>query len=216
MTTALLKQRSLVPDPSTDLALLKIEETKLPHLDYGNYDNLHVGEWILAVGNPFNLTSTVTAGIVSAKARNIHIIPGEYAIESFIQTDAAVNPGNSGGALVDLSGKLVGINTAILSKTGSYAGYSFSIPVTIVQKVMEDLKEFGMVQRGLIGVSIIKINSELMQEKNLSISSGAYVNGLIQGGAAEDAGIKVGDVIVKVNDAKIKICSRTSGRSEQV
>ncbi|NQY66171.1 MAG: trypsin-like peptidase domain-containing protein [Flavobacteriales bacterium] len=190
--------------PPADLALLKIDATNLPFLEFGNYDDLDVGEWILAVGNPFNLTSTVTAGIVSAKARDINIIESTYAIESFIQTDAAVNPGNSGGALVNLEGKLVGINTAILSKTGSYAGYSFAIPVTIVEKVYNDIKDFGVVQRGLIGVSIQSVDAALIEKLKLKTSTGVYIKQVIDGAAAAAAGIKTGDVIIKINSAIIK------------
>ncbi len=190
--------------PPADLALLKIDLKDLPFLEFGEYDELDVGEWILAVGNPFNLTSTVTAGIVSAKARDINIIESTYAIESFIQTDAAVNPGNSGGALVNLEGKLVGINTAILSKTGSYAGYSFAIPVTIVQKVYQDLKDYGVVQRGLIGVSIQSVDAGLIERENLKTTNGVYVKQVIIGAAAEAAGIKKGDVIIQINDSEIK------------
>ena len=190
-------------DPATDIALLKITETNLPAIVFGNSDNLQVGEWVLAVGNPFNLTSTVTAGIVSAKARNINILhynPTDevFPLESFIQTDAAVNPGNSGGALVNGRGELVGINTAIASRTGSYSGYSFAVPVSIVQKVTADLLEFGMVQRAYIGVSISNIDQALAKDKDLKTREGAYVRGLLDGGAAADAGIKEGDVITSV------------------
>ena len=192
-------------DPSTDLALLKIEQKGLPYLSYGNSDNVRVGEWVLAVGNPFNLTSTVTAGIVSAKARNIHILPDQkFPIESFIQTDAAVNPGNSGGALVNTNGELVGVNAAIASNTGSYAGYSFAIPVNIVKKVVDDLLEFGNVQRGFIGISIRDIDADFAKDKDLKNYNGVYVNGLTPGGAASDAGIKEGDIITKINSAPIK------------
>jgi Do/DeqQ family serine protease len=190
-------------DPTTDLALLKIEEKGLPYVVYGNSDEVKVGQWVLAVGNPFNLTSTVTAGIVSAKGRNINLLEGDpskgmYPIESFIQTDAAVNPGNSGGALVSTSGKLVGINSAIASNTGSYAGYSFAIPVNIVKKVMKDLLEFGTVQRGFIGVSIRDIDNKLAEEKGIKEFKGVYVAGISEGGAAEDAGLQEGDIIMKV------------------
>jgi serine protease Do len=190
-------------DPSTDLALVKIDEKGLPFIIYGNSDNLKVGEWVLAVGNPFNLTSTVTAGIVSAKARNIGILPDQYKIESFIQTDAAVNPGNSGGALVNTRGELVGINSAIASNTGSYTGYSFAIPVNIVKKVVDDLVEYGNVQRGFIGVSIRDIDSKLATEKGLRNTKGVYVAGLTEGGAAKTAGIEEGDVITKVGDIEV-------------
>ena len=190
-------------DPATDLALLKIDEKGLPFMVYGNSDDLKVGEWVLAVGNPFNLTSTVTAGIVSAKARNIGILPDQYKIESFIQTDAAVNPGNSGGALVNTHGELVGINSAIASSTGSYTGYSFAIPVNIVKKVMDDLLEYGTVQRGFIGVSIRDIDSKLASEKGIQNLKGVYVAGLTDGGAASDAGLKSGDVITKIGDIEV-------------
>lgn len=192
-------------DPSTDLAVLKVEGKDLPYLAYGNSDNVKVGEWVLAVGNPFNLTSTVTAGIVSAKARNINILPNQkFPIESFLQTDAAVNPGNSGGALVNTSGELVGINAAIASTTGSYNGYSFAIPVNIVRKVVDDLLQFGNVQRGFIGVSIRDIDSDFAEEKDLGILDGVYVNGLTEGGAAATAGLKEGDVITKINGVHIR------------
>jgi serine protease Do len=190
-------------DPSTDLALLKIDEKALPFIVYGNSDDLKVGEWVLAVGNPFNLTSTVTAGIVSAKARNIGILPDQFKIESFIQTDAAVNPGNSGGALVNTRGELVGINAAIASSTGSYTGYSFAIPVNIVKKVMDDLLEYGTVQRGFIGVSIRDIDSKLAEEKGMHNLKGVYVAGLSAEGAASNAGIREGDVITKVGDIEV-------------
>lgn len=185
-------------DPSTDLALLKIDADKLPFLTYGNSDALKLGEWVLAVGNPFNLTSTVTAGIVSARARNLGINSDQYSIESFIQTDAAVNPGNSGGALVNQQGNLVGINTAIASRTGSYAGYSFAVPVSIVQKVVADLKEFGEVQRALLGVNIMDVTGSLAQEKGLDKVEGVFVAGVAENGAARDAGIREGDVIMGV------------------
>lgn len=185
-------------DPSTDLALLKIDADKLPYLTYGNSDALKLGEWVLAVGNPFNLTSTVTAGIVSARARNLGINSDQYSIESFIQTDAAVNPGNSGGALVNQQGNLVGINTAIASRTGSYAGYSFAVPVSIVQKVVADLKEFGEVQRALLGVNIMDVTGSLAQEKGLDKVEGVFVAGVAENGAARDAGIREGDVIMSV------------------
>jgi S1-C subfamily serine protease len=159
---------------------------------------------VLAVGNPFNLTSTVTAGIVSAKGRNIDILREEYAIESFIQTDAAVNPGNSGGALVNTNGELIGINTAIASNTGSYAGYSFAVPVNIARKVVDDILEFGKVQRAFIGVSIRDLNGKLADEKGLNTTEGAYVNGLTRGGAAYAAGIREGDIIVAVDGVKVK------------
>lgn len=185
-------------DPTTDLALLKIDAEALPFLTFSNSDDVQIGEWVLAVGNPFNLTSTVTAGIVSAKGRSLNLLREDLAIESFIQTDAAVNPGNSGGALLNTAGTLIGINTAIASETGSFAGYSFAVPSNIVRKVMQDLKEFGKVQRGIIGVQIRTINAELAEEENLSVLNGAYVVSAIESGAAADAGIEPGDVITKV------------------
>lgn len=196
-------------DPTTDLALLKIDAKDLPVLLYGNSDEVRVGQWVLAVGNPFNLTSTVTAGIVSAKGRNINILEndpqnGMFPIESFIQTDAAVNPGNSGGALVNANGELVGINSAIASNTGSYAGYAFAIPVNIVKKIVADLIEFGTVQRAFIGVSIRDIDAAFAEKSGIKILNGAYVNGLTDGGAAEEAGIKEGDVITQVNGTAVK------------
>lgn len=197
------RARVIGTDPSTDLALLKIDEKELPFITYGNSDDLRIGEWVLAVGNPFNLTSTVTAGIVSAKGRNIGILPDQFKIESFIQTDAAVNPGNSGGALVNTRGELVGINSAIASNTGSYTGYSFAIPVNLVRKVIDDLAEFGIVQRGFIGVSIRDVDSKLAEEKGLSVSQGVFVAGLTEGGAAAKAGIQEGDVITKVGDVSV-------------
>ncbi|MBA2745933.1 MAG: trypsin-like peptidase domain-containing protein, partial [Flavisolibacter sp.] len=187
-------------DPSTDLALLKIDEKGLPFIPYGNSDVVRVGEWVLAVGNPFNLTSTVTAGIVSAKARNIHILPDQqFPIESFIQTDAAVNPGNSGGALVNTNGDLIGINTAIASNTGAYTGYSFAIPVNMVKKVVDDLLEYGNVQRGFIGVNIRDIDSKFAVEKGIKSLKGVYVAGITEGGAAASAGIREGDIITKIS-----------------
>ncbi len=198
------KAKVLGADPNTDLALLKINEEDLKYIPYGNSEHVEVGEWVLAVGNPFNLTSTVTAGIVSAKGRNINILREEFAIESFIQTDAAVNPGNSGGALVNTKGELIGINTAIASNTGSYAGYSFAVPVNIARKVVDDILEFGTVQRAFIGVSIRDLNGKLATEKGLKVSEGAFVMGLASGGAAEDAGIRKGDIIVAVDGVEVK------------
>jgi Do/DeqQ family serine protease len=196
-------------DPATDLALLKIKETGMPAITLGDSDNLQIGEWVLAVGNPFNLTSTVTAGIVSAKARNINILnynpsDGVFPLESFIQTDAAVNPGNSGGALVNGLGELVGINTAIASRTGSYSGYSFAIPVSIVQKVIADIVEFGAVQRAYIGVNIANIDEEIMKTYKIEGSEGAFVRGLMTEGAAAQAGLKEGDVIIGVEGIEVR------------
>lgn len=190
-------------DPSTDLALLKVEAKGLPFLYYGNSDNVKVGEWALAVGNPFSLTSTVTAGIISAKGRNINILNEKFAIESFIQTDAAVNPGNSGGALVNSKGELIGINSAIASNTGSYSGYSFAIPVNIVRKVVADLLEYGEVQRAFIGVVLENLDAKLAQEKGIASIKGVYVSGLNAGGAAEEAGVKAGDVILSIQDVVV-------------
>lgn len=194
-------------DPSTDLAVIRIEEKGLSFLQFGNSDAVQVGEWVLAVGNPFNLASTVTAGIVSAKARNINILrerAGNLAIESFIQTDAAVNPGNSGGALVTLDGKLVGINTAIATPTGSYTGYSFAIPSNLVRKVVTDIGEFGIVQRGYLGVNISDVNSEIAKDLKLPRVEGVYVADIVKGSGAEDAGLKSGDVIIKVNGVLVR------------
>jgi len=190
-------------DPQTDLALIWIKEDNLPFMPYGNSDNVKVGEWCLAVGNPFNLNSTVTAGIVSAKGRNINILEndpthGKFPIESFIQTDAAVNPGNSGGALVATTGELIGINSAIASQNGAYIGYSFAIPVNIVKKVVSDLAEFGTVQRAFIGVSIRDIDAKFAGQKGLKGLGGIYVSGLSENGSAETAGVEIGDVITRV------------------
>lgn len=190
-------------DPSTDLALIKIEAENLPKVDYGNSDQLKVGEWVLAVGNPFNIASTVTAGIVSAKGKNLGIIQDNYRIESFIQTDAAVNRGNSGGALVDTRGDLVGINTAIVSPSGGYAGISFAIPVSIVKKVVSDLIEYGAVQRAFLGVTILDITADLMKEKKLDKIEGVYVSEVREGGGAKAAGIEAGDIIIKINDITV-------------
>lgn len=190
-------------DASTDVALVKINEKNLPFLNYGNSDAVKVGEWALAVGNPFNLESTVTAGIISAKGRSNILDNSKRPIESFLQTDAAVNPGNSGGALVNTNGELIGINTAIASNNGAYQGYSFAVPVNIVKKVVSDLVEFGTVQRAYIGVSIRDIDSKFAQEKNIKQLNGIYVNGLTDGGSAQDAGIQEGDVITKVEDISV-------------
>ncbi len=191
-------------DPNTDLAVLRVEEKGLPFIAYGNSDDVKVGEWVLAVGNPFNLTSTVTAGIVSAKARNINIISGNGsgsgAVESFIQTDAAVNPGNSGGALVNTLGQLVGINSAIATSTGSFSGYSFAVPVNLVRKVVVDLVEFGTVQRGYLGINIKDVDAQLVKEQKLDKLNGVYVVGVLADGAAASAGLDGGDVIIKVGE----------------
>ena len=191
-------------DPTTDLALLKIPAGNTPFITFGNSDIVKIGEWVLAVGNPFNLTSTVTAGIVSAKARNINILGTPGAIESFIQTDAAVNVGNSGGALVNMDGELVGINAAIASNTGSYAGYSFAIPVNIVKKVVNDLMHFGVVQRAYLGVTIREVDSKLMKEKNLDAPNGVYIESVADNGGAKVAGILQGDVITSIDNLPVK------------
>jgi serine protease Do len=190
-------------DPSTDIALLKIKGEGFQYIQWGNSDSLRVGEWVLAVGNPFNLTSTVTAGIVSAKGKNLGIIQDQYRMESFIQTDAAVNRGNSGGALVDIQGKLVGINTAIMSPSGGNAGISFAVPVVIVKKVVKDLIEFGVVQRAILGVSIQDITADLAKEKGLNEMNGVYISGVNPDGAAKNAGIETGDIITSINDVNV-------------
>lgn len=204
-------------DPDTDLALVKINQKDLPYLSFVNSDQSKVGEWVLAVGNPFNLNSTVTAGIISAKGRNINIInanerseAGNTAIESFIQTDAAINPGNSGGALVNLSGGLLGINTAIASPTGAYSGYGFAIPSNIVSKIVEDLLTYGSVQRGWLGIQVGSVNADLVKEEDLAVNEGAYVSGfgdMEERSAAKQAGILQGDVIVKLDETPIKSSS---------
>ncbi len=191
-------------DPTTDIALLQIEESGLPVMPLANSDNAEVGEWVLAVGNPFNLASTVTAGIISAKGRNLDILKDRTAIESFIQTDAAVNPGNSGGALVNMNGDLLGINTAIATPTGTYAGYSFAVPVNIMKKVTDDLLEHGVVQRGFLGVNIRDLDTDLAEEQGLDFIRGVYVDGLLPEGAAAEAGIEEGDVIVGVDGKKVQ------------
>ncbi|MDR0566508.1 MAG: Do family serine endopeptidase [Prevotellaceae bacterium] len=190
-------------DPSTDIAVIKIEGKDLPFVAMGNSDELRIGEWVLAVGNPLNLTSTVTAGIVSAKARNINILSDKFKIESFIQTDAAVNPGNSGGALVNTRGELVGINTAIASPTGTFAGYSFAVPSSIVNKVATDIIEFGVVQRAVLGVNLQELTSETAAEYGIKEIQGVLIANVIEGGAAEQAGVRKGDVVVKVNDIAV-------------
>ena len=190
-------------DEATDLALLKIEAEDLPIVKMGDSDKLKVGEWVLAVGNPFQLNSTVTAGIVSAKARNVGM-SGNMGIESYIQTDAAVNPGNSGGALVNTKGELVGINTALISETGNYAGCSFAVPSSIVAKVVSDIKQYGNVQRAILGVRISDINEALAKEKNLTSKEGVYIGVVEERGAAMDVGLEEGDVIVGINGVKIK------------
>lgn len=202
-------------DPTTDLALLKIEGNGFPVVKWGDSDKIQIGEWVLAVGNPFEFRSTVTAGIVSAKGRNINILRdrNNLQIESFIQTDAAVNPGNSGGALVNLKGELVGINTAIATPTGTFAGYSFAVPVRLAQKVIGDLKEFGVVQRALLGINIRDVNAQLAEDEELSVLEGVYVINVNNGSAADDAGIENGDVIIAIGDEPVK---KTSELQEKV
>lgn len=194
-------------DSATDLALLKIEATELPTVPFGSSDALRLGEWVLAIGSPFDLQSTITAGIVSAKARQLGVIPNDFSIESFIQTDAAVNPGNSGGALVNTHGELVGINTLIKSQTGSYVGYSFAIPESIVRKVVVDLKESGVVQRALLGIRFLPVDQDFLDSegKELGIDQigGAYVAAVVEGGAASEAGVRKGDVILSIDGVKI-------------
>jgi len=190
-------------DPTTDLALIKVEASDLDYLIFGDSDQVRIGEWVLAVGNPFNLTSTVTAGIVSAKARDLSILGEGTSVESFIQTDAAVNPGNSGGALVNTKGELIGINAAIASHTGSYEGYSFAIPSNIVRKVVDDLLLYGQTQRGYLGIKISELTAELAQQKGLQNVEGVYVAEVTEGGAAQQAGLKDGDVITAINGKKV-------------
>ncbi len=189
-------------DPSIDLALLKIEAKDLPAIPFGNSEKVETGEWVLAVGNPFNLTSTVTAGIVSAKGRNINVVNNQFPIESFIQTDAAINPGNSGGALVNLKGELIGINTAIATRTGAYNGYGFAIPVNIVSKIIKDLKEYGETQRAFTGMEVVDITAEIL-EKTGKQEKGVYVGYVAKDGPAREAGIREGDVILKVNGSEV-------------
>ncbi|MCB0705379.1 MAG: trypsin-like peptidase domain-containing protein [Saprospiraceae bacterium] len=186
-------------DPTTDLALIKVDLDHLTPIPFGNSDAMDVGEWVLAIGNPFNLASTVTAGIISAKGRNINILESRYSIESFIQTDAVVNPGNSGGALVNTRGELIGINTAIMSEGGGYEGYSFAIPSNLVSKVITDLKEFGDVQRALLGVSIQEITNDMASQLDLPEVAGVLITTINQGGSAAQAGLKSGDVIIRLN-----------------
>jgi Do/DeqQ family serine protease len=198
-------------DESTDIALIKINKEGLTYLPFGDSDNVKVGEWVLAVGNPFNLTSTVTAGIVSAKARDINIMNNNKRIESFIQTDAAVNPGNSGGALVNTRGNLIGINTAISSQTGSYIGYSFAVPSNIARKVIEDLLEYGNVQRAYLGINYEELNAEKADEFGVRSTEGVLVTRVLDQGAAQEAGLLQNDVILKMDDIKISNFSDLQG-----
>lgn len=197
--------------PTTEIALIKIDAKSLPTLVFGSSDALRLGEWVLAIGSPFDLQSTITAGIVSAKARDLKAISNQSRIESFIQTDAAVNPGNSGGALVNTKGELVGINTLIKSQTGSYIGYSFAVPSSIAQKITADLKEFGVVQRAMLGIQYQEINDVFIEqfgeEYNIGELGGIYIVAVEEGSAAEDAGIKSGDILLSINDLKINSSS---------
>ncbi len=190
-------------DPSTDLAVIKVEATNLPAMKIGTSKTVQVGEWVLAVGNPFNLTSTVTAGIVSAKARDIRVVNSRFPIESFIQTDAAINPGNSGGALVNIEGELVGINTAILSQTGSYTGYGFAVPIDIVKKAVTDLIEFGEVQKSFFGADVADMNTEFAKKLNVVDLDGVFLSQVRAGEAADKAGLKAGDIILKIDGVTV-------------
>lgn len=196
-------------DANTDLALLKVKSKNLPFVRYGDSDRVQPGEWVLAIGNPFDLNSTVTAGIVSAKARNIGILrdQNQFQVEAFIQTDAAVNPGNSGGALINLKGELIGVNTAIATSSGQYQGYSFAIPVSLVKKVMDDLLEFGEVQRGFLGIRIEDVNATLAERFQLTVNQGIFVSDVNDGGAAMDVGINKGDVIFAIDDHTVNSVS---------
>jgi len=204
----ILKAELIGADATNDIALLKIESKELPYIPFGNSDNVKVGEWVLAVGNPYNLTSTVTAGIVSAKGRDLG---GNNDVNSFIQTDAAVNPGNSGGALVNTRGELIGINTAITSQTGSFVGYSFAVPSNIAKKVVEDLMEFGNVQTAILGVRGGELNSELADELNIDYTQGFYISEVTSGSGAEKSGLKENDIIVKLDNVKISTYADLTG-----
>ena len=197
------KAKVIGTDKKSDLAVVKIDASDLPPLRLADSDEAKVGEWVLAVGNPFDLTSTVTAGIISAKGRSINILGGGSAIESFIQTDAAVNPGNSGGALVDAQGRLLGINTAIATRTGSYAGYSFAIPVNLVTRIVDDIVEYGSFKRAFLGVQISELDSDYASQIGVDISQGVVVESLVDGGSAQYAGVQPKDVIVSVDGRKI-------------
>ena len=189
-------------DPATDVALLKVEASGLPFIPFGDSDKLRLGEWVIAIGSPYDLRSTITAGIVSAKGRSMPS-NGEFKIESFIQTDAAVNPGNSGGALVDKAGNLVGINTAIISQTGSYTGYSFAVPSNIVKKIAYDLMDFGSVKRAVLGISMQAIDDKIAEDLKLSSRNGVYISEVSKSGAADEAGIKAGDILIAIDSTKL-------------
>lgn len=190
-------------DEKTDLAVIKIEGNGFPALNFANSDEAEVGEWALAVGNPFELTSTVTAGIISAKGRSINLLGGGRAIESFIQTDAAVNPGNSGGALVDADGNLLGINTAIATRTGVFSGYSFAIPVNLVRRIADDIIEYGTYQRAFLGVTISELDSDYADQLGVDITQGVVIEELVDGGSAQFAGLQPKDIIVGINGRDI-------------
>ena len=194
-------------DPATDIALLKIDAQGLPTVPFGDSDKLRLGEWVIAIGSPYDLRSTITAGIVSAKGRSMPNYTGEFKIESFIQTDAAVNPGNSGGALVDKAGNLVGINTAIISQTGSYSGYSFAVPVNIVKKIVYDLMDYGTVQRAVLGITMQEIDDKIAEDLKLSSRNGVYIVEVSKSGAADAAGIKAGDVLIAIDSTMITTAS---------
>ncbi|MBQ7310567.1 MAG: trypsin-like peptidase domain-containing protein [Alistipes sp.] len=204
--------RKIGTDPATDVALIKVEAENLPTLAFGSSDALRLGEWVLAIGSPFDLQSTITAGIVSAKARQLDVIPDDFRLESFIQTDAAVNPGNSGGALVNARGELVGINTVIKSSTGSYIGYSFAVPESIVRKVVDDLKEYGIVQRALLGITYRYIDQEFIdamgKDTGITTVGGVYVASVVEGGATSEAGLRKGDVITNIDGVDIDAPSK--------
>lgn len=190
-------------DVPTDIALLKIEAADLPTIPFGNSDDLKVGEWVLAIGSPYDMRSTITAGIVSAKGRTMPNYDGQFKIESFIQTDAAVNPGNSGGALVNINGELVGINTSIVSLTGSYSGYSFAVPVSIVSKVADDIKKYGEVHRATLGITMTDVDASIQSKYELPVAEGVYVISVKEGGAAFKAGVRKGDVISQIDLRKV-------------
>ncbi len=195
--------RLIGTDPATDVALIKIEEKGLPVVPIADSDKLRLGEWVLAIGSPYDLRSTITAGIVSAKGRSMPNTTGEFKIESFIQTDAAVNPGNSGGALVNKEGQLVGVNTAIISQTGSYSGYSFAVPSNIVKRIADDLMNYGTVHRAMLGISMAPLNEEIANNLKLSSVNGVYITEIMKDSAAESAGLKVGDVLVEIGNVRL-------------
>lgn len=194
-------------DPTTDLALLKINSEDLPFAEFGDSDNLEIGDWVLAIGNPYNLQTTVTAGIISAKSRSINIIDKRSAVEAFLQTDAAVNPGNSGGALVDIDGNLIGINTAIASRTGSYIGYSFAVPINIVKKVITDIREYGKVQRAVLGIKIDEITAEFARKTGIKKIEGIYISSVEKKSAAEKAGLLVDDILLSLENVRLNSSS---------